>query len=78
MEQTMYNLLLQDARFLLGAESEQATRMRELAESIGDESLRALFDEHAEETDVQIDRLQEILRAAGEEGEGEVPGARTA
>lgn len=75
MDQTLYNLLLQDARFLLGAETEQATRMRELAESISDNTLRALFTEHAEETDGQIDRLQEILRAAGEEGEGEVPGA---
>jgi ferritin-like metal-binding protein YciE len=75
MEQTLYNLLLQDARFLLGAEAEQASRMRELAESLEDETLRSLFAEHAEETDRQIDRLQEILSAAGEEGEGEVPGA---
>ena len=75
MDQTLYNLLLQDARFLLGAESEQATRMRELAESISDNRLRALFAEHAEETDGQIDRLQEILSAAGEEGDGEIPAA---
>ena len=75
MDQTLYNLLLQDTRFLLGAESEQATRMRELAETITDESLRAVFTEHAAETDQQIDRLQQILTAAGEEGEGEVPSA---
>ena len=75
MDQTLYNLLLQDVRFLLGAESEQAMRMRELAESLSDNTLRTLFAEHAEETDAQIDRLQEILTAAGEEGEGEIPGA---
>lgn len=74
MDQTLYNLMLQEARFLLGAEQEQATRMRELAECIADPGLRALFDAHAEETDSQIDRLQEILRAAGEDGEGDVPG----
>ena len=73
MDQTLYNLLLQDARFLLRAESEQATRMRELAEGIADNRLRALFAEHAEETDGHIDRLQEILSAAGEEGDWRNP-----
>ena len=75
MDQTLYNLLLQDARFLLGAETEQAARMRELSESVTDENLRTVFAEHAEETDGQVRRLQEILSAAGEEGEGEVPAA---
>ncbi|HYP06381.1 MAG TPA: DUF892 family protein [Bryobacteraceae bacterium] len=75
MDQTLYNLLLQDTRFLLGAESEQASRMRELAERISDERLKALFSSHAEETDAQVERLQEILSTAGEEGEGEIPAA---
>lgn len=73
MDQSLYNLLLQDARFLLGAESEQASRMRELAESITDDNLRRVFEEHAQETDQQVIRLEQILTAAGEEGEGEVP-----
>src|SRR5215218_5387564 len=75
MDQTLYNLLLQDTRFLLGAESEQSSRMRELAASITDENLRAVFAEHAEETDAQVGRLQSILSAAGEEGDGEIPAA---
>ena len=75
MDQVLYTLLLQDTRFLLGAESEQATRLRELAESIEDPHLRTLFDEHAAETDTHIDRLQRILADAGEDGEGEIPAA---
>ena len=73
MDQTLYSFLLQETRFLLGAESEQATRMRELTEGITDPKLRAVFVEHAAETDNQIDRLEEILSAAGEEGDGETP-----
>lgn len=75
MDRTLYTLLLQDIRFLLGAESEQATSLRELAESISDPTLRSLFDEHAEQTDLQIDRLQKILSDAAEDGEGELPAA---
>jgi ferritin-like metal-binding protein YciE len=75
MDQTLYNLLLQDTRFLLGSESEQATRMRELAENVSDSNLRTVLDKHAEETDIQIDRLQQILSDAGEEGDGEIPAA---
>jgi ferritin-like metal-binding protein YciE len=73
VDQSLYNLLLQDARFLLGAEAEQASRMRELADSINDGNLRRVFEEHAAETDQQVRRLEQILSAAGEEGEGEVP-----
>ena len=75
MEQTLYNLLLQDARFLLGAEAEQQNRLRELVQNVSDPDLRSLLEEHADETSNQIRRLEEILRAAGEEGDGEIPSA---
>ena len=75
MEQTLYQLLIQDARFLLGAETEQTERLRELADSVSDEQLRTLLNEHAEETAGQIRRLETILSDAGEEPEGDVPGA---
>ena len=75
MDQTLYSLLLLEARFLLGAEIEQATRMRELAESITDERLRALFAAHAQETDGQVERLHEVLSAFEEDGDADVPAA---
>ena len=75
MDQTLYSLLMQDARFLFGAETEQAERLRELADSVADDTLRTLFEEHAEETAGQIERLATILREAGEEAEGDLPGA---
>ena len=39
------------------------------AENVSDSNLRTILDKHAEETDIQIDRLQQILSDAGEEGE---------
>jgi ferritin-like metal-binding protein YciE len=75
MDQTLYSLLIQEARFLFGAETEQAERLGELAEAVTDEQLRTVFTEHAEETASQIQRLQTILVEAGEEAEGDLPGA---
>ena len=73
MDPTLYNLLIQDAQFLHGAETEQSSRLRELMETVGNEELRSLFAEHAQETDQQIRRLEEILGAVGEEPANEVP-----
>lgn len=75
METTLYDLLIQDARFLYGAETEQASRLRELSEAVSDEELRTLFLEHAEETEAQIGRLEMILRDAGEDPQAEIPAA---
>lgn len=75
MDQTLYGLLLQDAHLLLGAENEQAAQLRELTENIASDDLRRIVTEHAQQTQAQILRLEEILTAAGEPAEGEVPGA---
>ncbi|HYO82868.1 MAG TPA: DUF892 family protein [Bryobacteraceae bacterium] len=75
MDQTLYDLLLQDARFLYGAETEQEVQLRALAESLSDERLQAVFREHAQETAMQISRLETILKDAGEEPQGKVPSA---
>lgn len=75
MDQTLYSLLMQDVRFLFGAETEQAQRLYELGEAVSDERLQALFTEHGDETTGQIQRLATILTEAGEEAEGDLPAA---
>jgi ferritin-like metal-binding protein YciE len=75
VDQTLYTILLQDAHLLLGAESEQADQLRALADNVSDEDLRRILAEHGQQTQTQIQRLEEILSAAGESPEGEVPGA---
>ena len=75
MDQTLYTLLLQDAHLLLGAEQQQAAQLRDLTQHVADEELNQILTEHAEQTDGQIRRLEQILSAAGEPAEGELPAA---
>ena len=75
MDQALYNLFIQEAHLLLGAEHEHSARLRELSEFVWNEELRKVFEQHAGETEDQIARLEAILTTAGEHVEGEVPAA---
>ncbi|HYI94216.1 MAG TPA: DUF892 family protein [Bryobacteraceae bacterium] len=75
MDQALYNLFIQEAHLLLGAEHEQSARLRELSEFVKTEELRMVFEQHALETEEQITRLEDILTTAGEHVEGEIPAA---
>jgi ferritin-like metal-binding protein YciE len=60
---------------LLGAETEQLNQLRELTGSVSDTELKQVLSEHAEQTQGQIRRLEQMLEAAGEAPEGEAPAA---
>src|SRR4051794_22894875 len=72
-------LIIKDLQDLYQAETEQASRLPQLASQANNKALRAVLEEHANETQQHALRLREILEIAGEDpgGEGEVsPGVR--
>ncbi|HYP13720.1 MAG TPA: DUF892 family protein [Bryobacteraceae bacterium] len=72
-------LMIKDLQDLYQAESEHARQLPELADQAASEELRSALEQHAEETQQQILRLQQILEMVGETpgGEGEVtPGVQ--
>lgn len=71
------SMMVLDLQNLYQAESEQAGQLPKLMQFATSDSLRDALQEHAEETEQQITRLQQILSMLGEApgGQGEVPAA---
>jgi ferritin-like metal-binding protein YciE len=72
-------MMIKDLQDLYQIESEHARRLPELAQQATTGELRSVLEDHAQETQQQILRLQQILEMVGETpgGEGEVtPGVQ--
>jgi len=72
-------MMIKDLQDLYQAETEQASRLPQLAAAASSEALRTALEEHAAETQQHAVRIQQILEMIGETpgGRGEVtPGVR--
>jgi ferritin-like metal-binding protein YciE len=71
----LQQFMIKDLQDLYQAESEQASRLNELASMAEFPQLRAALEDHARETQQQVTRLSQILELVGETpgGAGELP-----
>jgi len=72
-------LMIKDLQDLYQAETEQASRLPQLAQQAANEPVRTALENHARETEEQAARLRQILEMMGETpgGDGEVtPGVQ--
>lgn len=74
---TMEDLFLDEIRALYDAEKQLTKALPEMAKSASSDELREAFEEHLEQTRVQVRRLEQIFQARGEKATGKKCAAMT-
>jgi len=67
---TMDHLFLDEIRDLYDAEKQLTTALPKMAMSAASDELRAAFEDHLEQTEEHVKRLEEIFDGLGEKGAG--------
>jgi ferritin-like metal-binding protein YciE len=67
---TMDELFLDEIRDLYDAEKQLTKALPKMAEAATSEDLRTAFEEHLEQTETHVERLERIFEALGEKGTG--------
>jgi ferritin-like metal-binding protein YciE len=70
MAETLNELFLDEIRDLYDAEKQLTKALPKMAKAASSEELRAAFEEHLEQTQGHVERLEEIFEALGEKGAG--------
>jgi ferritin-like metal-binding protein YciE len=74
---TMEELFLDEIRDLYDAEKQLTKALPEMAKASSSDELRDVFDEHFEQTQAQIRRLERVFEALGEKATGKKCAAMT-
>ena len=74
---TMEELFLDELRDLYDAEKQLTNALPDMAAASSSEELRDAFEEHLEQTEVQVRRLERIFEAVGEKATGKKCAAMT-
>jgi len=67
---TMEELFIEELRDLYDAEKQLTKALPKMAKAASSEELRTAFEEHLEQTEGQVGRLEEIFKALGEKATG--------
>ena len=67
---TMNDLFLDEIRDLYDAEKQLTKALPKMAKAASSEDLQAAFEDHLQQTQGHVDRLEEIFEALGEKGTG--------
>jgi ferritin-like metal-binding protein YciE len=72
---TYEQIMIKDLQDLYEAETEQVRQLSQLASRVQNDALRTALQEHADETQQQVTRLEQVLEMMGQThgGDGQVP-----